>query len=224
MMARDFNGSTDRLDWANFFNPQSQDISISMWVYADSLTGPATFATVRTGVDSSESFALWLDSSNRFSLIRYNTLNAFYTMVEASGTNFPSTGSWFHLYAHNDYSETPTNGYVLTVDNSTLGTTNYYGPTGTERSGSGKWSFGGLEYADTQNFDGKLAEVGVWNRILSTDERTMLSNGMAPTKINQSQLKFYSDFIGGQAEKNEIGVAISNADGTSQYSHPRIFY
>src|SRR3990167_4810300 len=136
-MARDFNGSTDRIDWASIFTTSGQAKTVSLWTNLDSATG-----------------------------------------FNASAGGTITTGVWIHILFHDDGSLTGANIHIYM--NGTEVTYASNGNTVTETAASGSWSVGGRKDTDTINLNGRIAEVGVWNRELSTGEITALARGYSP--------------------------------------------
>lgn len=70
-------------------------------------------------------------------------------------------------------------------------------------------------------YDGQLAEIGIWTRVLTSAEITSLSQGFAPSTIPQN-LVFYAPLIGQntpEATKIPNGTAMTMT-GTTKYTHP----
>lgn len=70
----------------------------------------------------------------------------------------------------------------------------------------------------TETWDGGIAEVAFWNRILSTDEITMLGAGYAPSFVTEG-LVLYIPMIGSMNPEHEVikkigGVITSSTKGT----------
>ena len=84
-----------------------------------------------------------------------------------------------------------------------------------ETTHSGSWSLGGRIYDDTRNLaDGKIAQVGVWNRVLTAGEIANLAAGYAPSLAAASGLQFY--FKGNTASLTATPGGNGTADGTTQ--------
>lgn len=61
----------------------------------------------------------------------------------------------------------------------------------TETTHSGSWSLGGRIYDDTRMFNGKLCQVGVWDRVITAGEIANLAAGYSPDLAAASGLVFY---------------------------------
>jgi hypothetical protein len=78
---------------------------------------------------------------------------------------------------------------------------------------SGDYSLGGTEPVDNYNFDGKMAQVGVWNRVLTPTEIANLAAGYSPDLAAASGLQFY--FKGNTASLTAVPGGLGVADGTA---------
>ena len=213
--SRDFNGTTDRIDWASVFDTAGSALTISAWVNMDAYIANPLSAYVlgnhRSG-DAAYGTVLAIAWSGRLIFFRNGATGlARYSLA----ANPVGTGAWVHiLVTHSgsmtDY--TTINLYINNVDRSD--NTDAVNGAG-EYAASGKWSIGGRIFDDARNVNGKIAQVGVWNRVLDATERANLAAGYAPDLAAPSGLQFY--FKGNTAAlDNEIGGADGTADGTTQ--------
>ncbi len=68
-------------------------------------------------------------------------------------------------------------------------------------------------------FSGSIAEVGIWNVALTTDEISMLADGFAPSMIRFDSLVAYWPLI--DDYRDEVGIFHLTAGGTPEFSqHP----
>jgi hypothetical protein len=219
-MARDFNGSTDRLDWANISNTVSA-LTISSWVYVDTIGQLryvfASHNSANTGF--AEIFGFGYVDSTHISL--FMNAQGATALQRGSDTFNPSTiaGAWHHILMTWDGGTTATNAHLYLDGTELAYTTPINGATLT--AGTGVWSLGGRIYDDNRNFDGKIAEFGVWNRVLSAGEIAALAAGATPGAYSTNLLHYYSALT--DTTTAEIGGAAATADGTSYSSaHPTI--
>lgn len=80
---------------------------------------------------------------------------------------------------------------------------------------------GGRIPNDTLNFNGRLAEIGVWDRILAADERAALAAKFSPLFFRRG-LRFYT-----KLHTPSIDVVAGRTptfDGTTVIKHPPIIY
>lgn len=69
---------------------------------------------------------------------------------------------------------------------------------------------------------GRIAELAVWDTVLSADSLTKLRNGMIPIGIQYANLKFY--LSGRSSTAAEIGGAPTENGTPAIVTHPTVFY
>lgn len=213
-MALDFNGTTDRVDWANIANLAGSAMSISMWVNPDAVTAVSYLECFHDAGDTGFGIIFWVSAQT----IRL-TRNAGTDMLLYSN-NFLTASAWQNLVVTHDGVITTAASAHIYRNNSEVTyatTTNGVAP---ETAHTGSWSTGGRIFDDTRCFNGKIAEVGIWNRVLDAGEITALSLGYSPLMFRSGLLK-YTDLI---TTKNIMGAAASVVDGTTAFDHPRMLY
>lgn len=216
-MARGFNGTTDRIDYNNIDNTSGQAQTFSAWIYSDDITvGNEYIFDQHLAADAGISVILRANADNQLYFI-VNCVDVF--LARKSDTSEFSSGEWIHVLVTWDGSLTAANAhiYVGNVEVSYSLTTN---GVGAFRAPEGTWSLGGQVNADNANLDGGLAEVGWWNRVLTADERAILTKGYSPRFIPNG-LKFAPDLIRNQ--RDIISGETGTLDGTTVRDHPRVF-
>jgi hypothetical protein len=124
------------------------------------------------------------------------------------------TGAWHHFAYTWDGSTTATNAKIY-FDGAEL--SSYDGNTNgvTLAAGTGKWSIGGRIYDDARNADGRLAEFGFWNRVMSAAEIAGLAKKYKPSALPFG-LVFYAPLV--QSTTDRYGKAATE-DGTTVAVH-----
>jgi hypothetical protein len=212
--SRDFNGTTDRIDWSNVFNTAGSAITISAWIYLDTLPGAGLseyiFCTHRSG-DAAFATAFGpFSNTGALTFFRSGTT----LLVQTSAASVISTGSWIHVLVTHDGVMTTFSSCEIFVN----GTETAYN-TGSQTNGAseyaatGRWSVGGRYYDDARNVDGKIAQLGVWNRVLNSTEIANLAAGYAPDLAAASDLQFY--FKGNTSSLVASPGGTGTADGTT---------
>lgn len=210
--SRDFNGTTDRIDWSNVTDLAGSPITIAMWVYLDNVTAVAKyfFHMAVAGDATGMQLSMLNILNGNFNFTRKGTTNC--NRWAAAGTL--STGVWTHIIATNDgtitdYTHTKLykNGIEVTYASGNNG-------TGTEVALVGKWTLGGRPLDDLRNLDGRIAQVGVWNRVLTPTEIANLAAAHAPDLAAPSGLQFY--FKGNTSSLIAVPGGTGTADGTTQ--------
>lgn len=70
--------------------------------------------------------------------------------------------------------------------------------------------------------NGQVAEVGIWNGILSLQEIESLSKGMTCDKISPQNIVFYAPLVR-DLQENKGGLTITNNNSAAVTAHPRIY-
>lgn len=185
--SRVFNGTTDRIDWASVFNPVSQAMTISCWAYMDALNASSNNYMLAINQTGDAAYGI---------VFNVNGANTYISFLASGGTELNHTsstqtgmtGNWMHLLVTWDGSTTAANAHIYR--NGTEVTYSLTTNGATLNAKAGKWSVGGRTYSDTRNWDGNLAQVAVWQRVLSSEEIKRLSQGLAPSALS-TNLAFY---------------------------------
>lgn len=83
---------------------------------------------------------------------------------------------------------------------------------------------GGREAADATYFSGGIAEVALWNRVLSDDEIRALGRGFAPAFFPRGRV-FYCPITGRYStEPNWAGTTHGTVTEATYLEHPRVIY
>jgi hypothetical protein len=223
-VARDFNGSTDRIDYANVLDLAGSAMTMSAWVYPETVntTNDYLMALNASG-DSIVAIAMSSDGTVDAGAL---TLVRFYITYREQhsryGSGELSTGSWQHVLVTSDSGARAENMECY-VDGATPGTSSNLQPGEIAEFGSaGKWSCGGVSYSDSFCFDGRIAEIGVWNRELTAGEIAALAKGFSPLHFLRG-LQFYTKLIG-RKDIDIIAGKTPTYDGSTVIEHPRIIY
>ena len=216
-MAIDFNGTTDRIDYANVFNPIGQAITFAAWVYPDVFDAQSRYFWSSHPAGDAAPGAIFYIAGTTDKLAVYVAGGT--ALERTCGDNSISTGSWQHILLTWDGSTTAANVhiYVNGAEEDYAATTNGVNLT----AATGSWSIGGRIYDDARNFDGHVAEPAVWNGILSAAEIAALAAGYAPHCFPYG-LKWAPRLIRGV--NDPISGNTGTLDGTSVADHPRIIY
>lgn len=212
-MARDFNGTTDRIDFASPATLTGSAVTISAWVYSDGPAGNADYILcLHCSGDTSIGLVFSIASSTSMNFYRAGSI----ATLNVVGTVANSWAGWVHLLATHDGTFTNAttvhiyrNGTEVSYPTQTNGNT--------EAAPSGSWSIGGRIFDDNRNLDGKIAFVGVWNRVLDAGEIAGLAAGNIPDTYS-TNLIFSA--IHGSDYSNRVTSAAGTLDGTGTYADP----
>ncbi len=192
----------------------AEPITISCW-YRPTATPTTNVVVSINSATGNDRFMLVVRASDMQAL-RIDTAGGATTTQSASATN--TAGQWVHAVAvfgssgqniaayRNGSIGTPlTNpGTALTVNRVLIGA---------RLAGGSAGSFA----------NGDIAEVGVWNAVLSADEIAGLAKGFPCRLARPSSLQFYSRLIR-NAMDIRGGIALTNTNGATVSDHPRIIY
>lgn len=149
------------------------DLTLAFWVYLDtdaSVMGivckePNNYTTGEYEIIYNNN----VGGNKRFQYVVINTTGDA-TSVTASNFGTPSTGTWYFILA----TWTASSGTMTIQVNN--GTANTGTRSGTARDGTVPLLIG-AQTTTSRWFDGRIDEVGIWKRVLTTAERTALYNG-----------------------------------------------
>lgn len=219
-MARDFDGTDDRIDWANVFTTSGQALTIACWLYPDSLNQANQQYIFNGSVGGGAGTVFDIqDNSSDAGGLRFVRITDATAKFRNSSTGTLTTGTWQHVLVTDDGSLTGTNTRMYRD-----GTEVAYGGngngSGTESTANGLWNVGGRSADNVRNLNGRLAEMAVWNRVLGADEITALGKGWSPLFFPNG-LRFYTPLWGNTTESNYLGAASTTTVGTIKQDHPQ---
>lgn len=211
--ARDFNGTTDRIDWANVYNPKGTPTTISMWLYLDTNKANQYFLNIGEG----NTYGMWLATGSAAGVMQLGIMGAGWG-ARVTNTAFIVAGAWMNIVA--TYSGTfgplaSTRFYKNGVEATYNDAQGVVG-TAPENDHTGSWSIGGRIADDARNMDGIACQVAVWDRVLSAGEIANLAAGYSPDLAAPSNLKFYFKGNTSSLANSVTGGANGTADGTTQ--------
>jgi hypothetical protein len=213
-MARDLNGSTDRIDYTAISTALAQAQTFSAWLFVDA---HAANLNRITGIAQSG------DTANGHSFGILSTGAVFYRVVHSTtilnhdSSTTISTGQWVHALYTWDGSKTAANIHIY-LDNAEVSYATTTDGVGTEAS-IGSWCLGGNIFNDSANFNGRMAAIGWWNRILTAAEIEALSEGYSPLFFRRG-LGWSPQLI--RSQQDPITGQAGTLDGTTVIEHPRI--
>lgn len=200
-------------DRINTSTAQSQALrSYSVWTWRDGLGG-GNLGAVFTG--AADSCKLQINSGTTMTLtMDFSTTDGVWRIT------LPGTGGWHHIAATYD-SGNVANDPAIYVDGVTApGFVETVTPVGTFTPG-GNVIIGNLN-SNTRNWDGRIAEFAMWNRILSASEVAGLAKGASPMAI-PSGLTSYIPMIRDLRDWKVATVPV--ATGAVAFdTHPDVFY
>jgi hypothetical protein len=218
-MARDFDGLTDRIDYPNVFDSDGVARTFAAWVNLDNLNNDYIVINIGTGSNGSGD-RMQYDSSPSGSCRQQREAGGTDPAKWRFGVGGVTSGVWTHLCTTSD-SNADAAGMECYVNGAIPGSVGSQGG-GTENAHSGLYSIGGRNSDDTKNLPGLIAEVGVWDRVITTDEINALVKGFSPLHFRRGLRAYYK--LIGRKDIDIVGGGTPTYDGTSIIEHPRIIY
>lgn len=131
---------------------------------------------------------------------------------------YPTNNVWTNYTITYDGNST-SNDPIIYKDGVSQTINEFSSPAGTFPTDSDRLNVGNYVLGD-QAWDGGLAEMAVWNRILTPLEAYILGKGFSP-RFLPFGLVFYAPMVRNTGDI--VGGVIGNASATSPFAHPRIF-
>jgi hypothetical protein len=194
-MARSFNGSSDVIVLSA--QPVTAvPATLSVWVYPASTA--MSYGTVFEGGVTGHTLGLFLNATHF----------AYYDGTKSvdPGSATISANTWYHV--------------VQTVDTTSI--TAYVNGTSDGQNVTGAQSFSGTSAQigyDNSNahWNGRIADIAIWNVVLTANEISALAKGARPHQIRKPNLIYWAPLDGKQSPEPDLsGKAISGTlTGTS---------
>ncbi len=216
-MGRSFDGVDDRIDWANVFDTTGAALTVSVLVYTSTLTPANNMYFWNSSTSGGGPGVVVLQAASASGRLQFFRNGTTGKQRDSNSGLLPSANAWHHCLATDDGTMTASGAhlYVNGSEASSYTDSNGSGESTTNTT----WNIGGRGSDNNRNFSGRLAEIGVWNRALSSGEIVLLSKGYSPLFILDG-LKFYAPCLGYSTELNYLGAAASTTVGTTVTEHP----
>lgn len=215
-MARDFDGSSDYLEYAGT-RITAAPLTLAAWFNTDSAAANQTVVAFSRSTTTTEGFRLQVTATG--DLVSAVTTAGGTARTASTSTSF-TTGTWHHgcaVFA----STTSRAAYIDGGSKGTNGTSS--SPTNIDRTTVGvRYSSGSL----TDHFDGRIGEVGIWNVALTDDEVAVLARGVSPRRVRPNSLVYCWRVMGKTspeppfAGSGEDALTVSGSPALA--AHPRV--
>jgi hypothetical protein len=144
-----------------------EELTIAAWVWLESLS--TTQHLVTKGASGSANEYILQSTNTRFRFLTFDTPGFIGTGSAVADTlGVPATGTWYFVVAWHDETADTDN---IQINNGTIDS----GASVGIGDGTGGFAVGGFT-TGTDTWDGLIDQVGLWKRVLTTDERTWLYN------------------------------------------------
>ena len=211
-MARDFNGSSDKLLGTGASVISAVPATMSAWARPDVTNAEKEIAGCSRSSDANPLFRIAMSSTGKpFCQFRNDAAQA----SRADGTTTLSTTVWQHVLGTIDSSGTAKIFYNGT--NEATGAT----PAGVTVT-LNQTEIGVLQRNSAAQFwDGVIAEVGYWSVVLSAGEIIALSKGVSPLRVNAQNLVGYYPVYGVASPETNLAAATPTltVTGTTLANH-----
>jgi hypothetical protein len=224
-MARDFNGSTDRIDYGNIFDPSSNANGWTWagWVFPDDVNraNAQYFWTSQIGANTNVASLFFISGNSIGSGSLTATVQRATTATSRTSDGADiSAGAWGHVAATwsggtlantlNIY----VNGVALSGWNSETN------GSGAVLAGTGTHCLGGRTFDDNRNLNGRMAHCGLWDVALTTGDIAMLVGGFSPASVRPANLVYGWPLI--RSQQDVVGGQAGTLDGTTVIREPRV--
>ena len=195
-MARDFaGGSSDRIDCGTFA-VVSSEFTMCCWVRADSFNSSRDDRFISKADGAGTANHDWMlgktDDSGPKLRARANRVS-----VTTFGSTTLPTAAWFHALL------TYSNGVVTLYLNGSADGSDTHG-SGNLPNNSNAVYIGNQPTSTSNAPDGRIAEVGIWSRVLTDNEIASLARGTPPSRFPDS-LELYQPLGHGSPEPDYSG-------------------
>jgi hypothetical protein len=214
-MARDFDGNDDIIRWNNgwAYSPTSP-LTVSWWAAIDSYASTKYIWNIEaTNAPGVGVFCYTGNNKQIYVEVLGSTTSIIKYLINASTAAGSGWNHWAFVFAGN---ATASNS-LLYLNGTPLSTTDQNG-VGLYDTATGYISLGNRATDLERDYDGRLAEFGVWNRALGAGEIAQLAAGFSPLTIPKG-LKF-APRLAGTELLDPISGTVGTATGTTVAAHP----
>lgn len=220
-MARQFNGSSDVLELASAAIVTAYPFTISAWFHLDQLPSTAGDEMAIFQIDDGTgNLNFWtLRADDTADKLQFNSRLNGGTVGVAETANSVSATAWQHAFVIAASATDRT--AVLNGDTGNEGTdTSNVTPASIDRTQIGR------QGVQNNFFDGRLAEVAVWNIALTEAEGVALSKRFSPALIRPGSIVAYWKIIGRLSPEPNYWDGGNNlaVTGTAVAEHSPIIY
>lgn len=227
-MARDFNGTDQYLlvsdPASGVLDFGVSSFSISALIKPDNYTN-AEACILRKDPDGATRGLYLFRVKQTTGQLEFTYGNTGTTLVSVTGATAVGTSAFAHACAVRDVSGGG-NGYVYLngVQDGTAAGVGGNVNNGNQLSIGGFFRDGGSPQLAAGPYDGKIAELGIWNYALPDSIRAALAKGFSPLFFRQG-LVFYSPLVGRNSpESDSMNGNNAVITGATVADHPRIIY
>jgi hypothetical protein len=216
-MAYDFNGTNQTIT-AAVANVTAEPLTIAAWFYPTRNTARTVIASIAdTNISAGPFFALVEDGAKAGDPICATKFSQTSDVFEAVSTTGFSTNAWNHGCAV--FASTTSRTVYLNGGGANTNT----GSRPADAQTVDKTAIGCLgRLTNAAFFQGRVAEVGIWDIDLSAQDALALSRGMTCDKVRPDRLVFYAPLIRNIQELTSA-LTLTNVNTATVADHPRVY-
>lgn len=212
-MAYDFNGTTQYLSVSSA-PVTAVPFTMAAWFNSDSITTSQAIVSLDNATTSFQGYRLLAMGAIAGDPVRADTGGAVPNAAADSSIGY-TANTWNH--AAGVFTQ-PSVSVFLNGSANTVASNFVIYPTVNRFNIAARLSLG----APGSSFDGRIAEVGIWNAALTAAEIASLSRGMTCDKVRPQSLVFYAPLIR-DLQDTRGGLSITNNNGATVANHPRVY-
>src|SRR3990167_536919 len=193
------------------------DFTIACWVRFDSLSAARVWLSKNLTAGNQKGYQLYYALATDRLRFQVSNDGAADVTLDADVFGAPAIDTWYFVVAWHDATANTLNIQVNNgTPDSVAHTTGVFDNTAPFMLGQ---NGNGAGY-----HDGRVAEVGFWKRILTSDERALLAKGGSPLALPGSRLAYWPLIGRFSPEIDVVGGFDLTVTGATASPHPRIFY
>ena len=193
------------------------DFTIACWVRFDSLSAARVWLSKNLTAGNQKGYQLYYALATDRLRFQVSNDGAADVTLDADVFGAPAIDTWYFVVAWHDATANTLNIQVNNgTPDSVAHTTGVFDNTAPFMLGQ---NGNGAGY-----HDGRVAEVGFWKRILTSDERALLAKGGSPLALPGSRVAYWPLIGRFSPEIDVVGGFDLTVTGATASPHPRIFY
>ena len=216
-MARDFDGTDDNLS-VNTAAVTAAPLTVACWFNADTTAADMWLVNLCVSTENNNNqFSLLASGGTAGDPVEWLARDGVSSAIASTGSGY-STGVWHHACGI----EYASNSRAAFIDGGSKGTnTTSKTPSGINRTAIGRQQ----DSAPSGPFNGRIAEVAIWDVDLTDAEVASLADGLCPLFVRPGRLVAYWPLLGRfDPEISVRGGFDLTVTGALVGDHPRILY
>lgn len=204
--------SSHSINYGDICDLGTNTLTIALWAYVDTFVGACGFVNKRNAFNSANAWSI----GNEYTAIGRIDLQIGDAAGTAVGASYymsraETAGAWYQYAATYDGSLGAGSRCVMYRDGAAQTTTAITDADVTPGNMSSSLVLGRVNNTGAFYYDGKIAEVAIWNVALTAPEIYRLYRGASPRGIRQSNLRFYDPLRGAPVDRisGRVGTTVA---------------